>query len=107
MADDLKVALTAGMSNSAAKILDGASGSVYTVLSISFCETAGNDETFDLYINDDAGGTVYYIYKSQSLPANSTFIHNDKIVLMATDELTAITASAADVDVVVSYLDQT
>jgi len=106
MADTLKVALTATMSNSAAKILDGAADHVYTVLSISFCETAGAAEVFDLYVNDDAGGTLYYIYKSQPLPANSTFIHNDKIVLTATDELTAILAGAGDVDVVVSYLDQ-
>ena len=87
--------------------MDGAADHVYTVLSISFCETAGNDELLDLYIDDDAGGTVYYIYKSQSIPGNATFVHNDKIVLLATDELVAVLASAGDVDVVVSYLDQT
>jgi len=41
------------------------------------------------------------------LGANETFVHNDKIVLEATDMLGFITASSADVDVVVSYLEQT
>ena len=44
---------------------------------------------------------------TQALGANETFVHNDKIVLEATDMLGFITASSADVDVVVSYLDQT
>ena len=45
--------------------------------------------------------------QAQALGANETFVHNDKIVLEATDMLGYITASSADVDVVVSYLEQT
>jgi hypothetical protein len=41
------------------------------------------------------------------LGANETFVHNDRIVLEENDMLGFITASGADVDVVVSYLDQT
>ena len=108
MASELmKVALKPTCSNSETKLIDGASGKTYVVLSISICETAGNAETFDLYVDDGDGGTDHYIYKTQALGANETFVHNDKIVLESTDMLGFITASSADVDVVVSYLEQT
>ena len=46
-------------------------------------------------------------FKSQAIGANETFVHNDRIVLEATDMLGMLTANSADLDVVVSYLDQT
>ena len=103
----LKVALKPTCSNSEVKLIDGAAGHTYTILSISICETAGNAETFDLYIDDGDGGTDHYIYKTQALAANATFEHTAKFVIEATDMLGFITGGAADVDVVVSYLDQT
>ena len=94
MASELmKVALKPTCSNSETKLIDGASGKTYVVLSISICETAGNAETFDLYVDDGDGGTDHYIYKTQALGANETFVHNHKIVLEATDMLGFITAS--------------
>ena len=108
MASELfKVALKPTVSNSEVKLIDGASGHSYVVLSISICETAGAAETFDLYVDDGDGGTDHYIYKSQAIGANETFVHNDRIVLEAGDMLGIITANSADLDVVVSYLDQT
>ena len=108
MASELfKVSLKPTCSSSEVKLLDGAAGHSYVVLSISICETAGNAETFNLYVDDDDGGTDHYIYHTQALGAKETFVHNDRIVLEANDMLGFITASAADVDVVVSYLDQT
>ena len=108
MASELfKVALKPGCSNSEVKLIDGARGHTYVVLSISICETAGAAETFDLYVDDGDGGTDHYIYKSQAIGANETFVHNDRIVLEATDMLGMLTANSADLDVVVSYLDQT
>ena len=103
----LKVALKPTCSNSETKLIDGASGHTYTVLSITICETAGAAETFDLYVINDGGVTDHYIYKAQALGANETFEHTGRIVLEATDMLGFITGSSADVDVVVSYLDQT
>ena len=103
----LKVALHPTCSNSEVKLIDGASGKSYVILSITICETAGNAETFDLYIDDDDGGTDHYIYKSQALAANATFEHTSKIVLNAGDMLGFVTGGAADVDVVVNYLEQT
>ena len=103
----LKVALKPTCSNSEVKLIDGTAGHTYTILSITICETAGAAETFDLYVDDNDGGTDHYIYKTQALGANETFEHTGRIILEATDMLGFITASAADVDVVVSYLDQT
>ena len=103
----LKVALKAGLTNAESVLIDGVSGHTYTILSITFTETAGAAETFDLYIDDDGGGTDYEIYSDQPLGANQTFEHTGKIILEGTDHLCAATASSANVDVVVSYLDQT
>ena len=103
----LKVAYANAASNSEVKLIDGASGHTYTILSISICETAGAAETFDLYTMDNGGGTDNYIYKSQALGANATFEHTSKFVMEAADHLSILTASASDIDVVISYLDQT
>jgi len=88
-------------------LINGVDGHTYTVLSITLCETAGVAETFDLFIDDNGGGTDYEIYSDQALAANETFEHTGRIVLTNEDHLTAKCASAAVVHVVVSYLDQT
>ena len=103
----MKVALKAGVTNAENDLLTVASGHTYTVLNLSICETAGAAETFDLYIRDDAGANDYEIYSDQALAANATFEHTTRIVLEATDVLSAKLASAGNVDIVISYLDQT
>ena len=103
----LKVSHTAGVSNSESVLINGVSGHTYTILSITICETAGAAETVDLYIDDDGGGTDYEILSDQAVGANETFVFNDKFVIEGTDHLCAITASSANIDIVVSYLDQT
>ena len=50
---------------------------------------------------------IHYIYQTQALGANETFEHTGQNSFRSTDMLGFITASSADVDVVVSYLDQT
>ena len=103
----LSVSHTAGVTNSESVLLNGVNGHTYTILSITFCETAGAAETFDLYIDDGGGGTDYEILSDQAVGANETFVFNDKFVIEATDHLVAKCASSASVDVIVSYLDQT
>jgi|TARA_B110000881_G_C18182656_1_gene320866 hypothetical protein len=103
----LKVARANAASNSEVKLIDGASGHTYVILSITICETAGNAETFDLYTMDDGGSTDNYIYKTQPLAANATFEHTSKLVIEGTDELGFLTGGSANVDVTVTYLDQT
>ena len=103
----LKVSHTAGVTNSESVLINGVSGHTYTILSITICETAGAAETIDLYIDDNGGGTDYEILSDQAVGANETFVFNDRLVLTDTDHLCAATASSANVDIVVSYLDQT
>ena len=103
----LKLASFRGNAASVQALLTVASGHTYTILSASICETAGNAETFNLYIDDGGGGADTYIYHTQPLAGNSTFEHTTKFVMEAADHLSIITASASDIDVTVSYLDQT
>ena len=103
----LSVSHTAGVTNSESVLLNGVNGHTYTILSITFCETAGAAETFDLFIDDGGSGTDYEIYSDQAIGANETFEHTGRIVLENEDHLCAATASSAAVDVVISYLDQT
>ena len=103
----LKVSHTAGVTNAESVLLNGVDGHTYTILGITFCETAGAAETVDLYIDDDGGGTDYEILSDQAIGANETFEYTSRIVLENEDHLCAATASSANVDIVVSYLDQT
>jgi len=103
----MKVKLVAALSNSEVDLLTAASGKTLTILNLSICETAGAAETFDLYIRDDAGANDYEIYSDQALAANATFEHTTRIVLEATDVLSGKLGSAGNVDVVISYLEQT
>ena len=103
----LKVAFKSTLTDSEYDLITVASGKTATVLSITFCETAGAAETFDLYIRDDAGSNDYEIYSDQALGANETFEHTSRIVLQTTDVLSAKLGGTGDVDIVISYLDQT
>ena len=103
----LKVSHTAGVTNTESVLLNGVNGHTYTILSITVCETAGAAETVDLYIDDNGGGTDYEILSDQAVGANETFVFNDKFVIEDEDHLCAAAASSANIDIVVSYLDQT
>ena len=101
------VSHTAGFTNSESILINGVSGHTYVILGITICETAGAAETVDLYIDDDGGGTDYEILSDQAVGANETFEYTGRIVLTDTDHLCAATASSANVDIVVNYLDIT
>jgi len=103
----LKEKCVRAMTNSENTLLTAASGHTYTILNISLCETGAADETFDLYIDPLGGSNDTYIYKAQDIAANATFEHTTRIVMEATDVLYGILGSSGDVDVVISYLDQT
>jgi len=95
------------MTNSENTLLTAASGHTYTILNISICETGAVAETFDLYVDPLGGSNDTYIYKAQALGANETFEHTGRVVLEATDVLYGIAGSSADIDVFITYLDQT
>ena len=89
------------------KILDGAATNwIYSVISITVCETAGAAETFDLFVDPGAGGTDFEILSDQALPANSTFVFNDRLVLHGTDELNFKAGGTCNIDIYISYIQQ-
>jgi len=103
----LKLATFRGDAASVQALLTVASGHTYTVLSLTVCETGNAAETFQLLIDDGGGGADTYIYFDQALAAKETFEHTSKFVMEAADHLSIMTASASNIDVCVSYLDQT
>tara|TARA_R100000306_G_scaffold33083_1_gene34524 strand:- start:77 stop:403 length:327 start_codon:yes stop_codon:yes gene_type:complete len=106
MADRLLVQKTAVTDAAGEVVLTGVSGDSQTVISISICETAGADEIFSLVHCVSGGGSPFNIYKDQPLPAKSTFVHPDKIVVDDTDQLMVLMGGACTVHVLVSYLQQ-
>ena len=93
--------------NADTKILDGVANHIYTVISIIITETAGNAETFGLFLDPSAGGTDYEIVSlATALPADSTYIFNDRLVLVGTDELNFKAGGTCDIDIVISYIEQ-
>ena len=103
----LKLATFRGDASSVQALLTVGAGHTCTVLSVTICETAGNAETFNLLIDDGGGASDTYLYHTQALAAKETFEHTSKFVMEAADHLSIITASTSDIDVCVSYLDQT
>ena len=77
---------------------------IITVLNIIFEENGSAAEQLQMYAYD--GANNIYIFQAQDLPANGTFVWNDKIVLYGGDKLVISTAGAADVDIWCSYIDQ-
>jgi|TARA_R100001530_G_scaffold8094_1_gene8562 hypothetical protein len=103
----LKLATFRGDAASVQALLTVAAGHTYTVLSVTICETGNAAEIFDLLIDDGGGGSDTYIYYNQALGAKETFEHTSKFVMEAADHLSILTASSSNIDVIVSYLDQT
>jgi len=107
MADVLNVAFVATSDATETAVLTCATDKIQTIIGLTICERGGADELFNLYIGDNgAGGTDYYIYDSQSLPASSTFEHTGKIILREADILYIKFDSSAVAHVVCSYLEQ-
>ena len=102
----LKLATFRGDAASVQALLAVSAGTTATVLSVTICETGGAAETFNLLI-DDGGSNDTYIYHTQALGANETFEHTTQFVIEADDHLSIITASSSNIDVCVSYLEQT
>jgi len=115
MVDTLKSNFTKTNDANERKILDGAgSNIIYTILSITLCNTDSTDRTFSLFLNDTDNTYGYnanmdfYIYKDQSLPSGSTFVHNEKIVMKHNEELIVqLAQSTTGVHISITYLEQT
>jgi hypothetical protein len=94
------------LSNAFVKIIDGDANHIYTVLSVTFTEAAGNAEKLVMAIDPAASGSYIYMLLDQSIAGFGTFVWNDSFVITGTDELIVKTDQPANVDVWVSYIDQ-
>ena len=96
-----------GLSSSPIKMIDGASTDyTYTLLSIIFCENGGQNELINMKIDTEQSGADVFLLEAQDLSSKATFVWNDKIMLWGTDELIVYCASAANVDVYCTYIEQ-
>ena len=103
----IKTSLTNTSSSSAEQVLiNGVANHIYTIISIVICNTGGSPGNFDLYIDDDGGGTDYYLTKNMAYPQDGTFIFNDRVSLIGTDHLCFKTVAAESMSIVVTYIDQ-
>jgi len=93
-------------SNTEATIFAGVSNHIYTVLSIVIQEMATATELIELYVDPDAGGTNIQLLYDYSIGPKETFIWSDRLVLTNTDILHFKTASASNIDIYCSYIDQ-
>ena len=103
----LKRTLTNGVTNSESVVLNGVNGHTYTILSVVVTETAGAADTFDLFIDAGGGRSDTEVLSDVAVGANETIVFNDRLVLEDEDHLCVQLASSGNVDVTVSYLDQT
>ena len=76
---------------------------IITVISITICEVAAAAGEY-LTVND--GASDIHLLNAQSISASSTFVWNDKIVLVGGDKLIIDTTTAANLDVLYTFIDQ-
>ena len=102
----LRRSYTATNNNAYAVLINGVADHLYTVLSITICETGGNAEDIGIRVMIDGSTELKILETSTTIPARSTYIFNDKLVLAGEDHLEVFT-SAGDCDIYCSYIDQT
>ena len=103
----LKRASIHGNSNAWTALITGVANHIYTVLSITWAEEAGNAEDIGLRVDISAAGSNQGVIMNNGtdLPPYGTYVWNDKFVITGTDKLEAY-SSAGNVDIYCSYIDQ-
>ena len=109
----LTVSYKHACTNSVVTLITGVSNHIYTIISIVYCELAGQAvQPIELYIdagrNDvsGSGGQDIYLLNSVPLGVRETFVFSDKVVMFSTDSLKTRLAVTANVDIVCTYIDQ-
>ena len=77
---------------------------IITVLSVIATDQGSASELINMYMND--GAKNISIFSSQAIGSLGTFVWNDKFVLIGGDKLVVDTESAANVDLLCTYIDQ-
>ena len=80
-------ALNITASDSDAKILDGVANHIYTVLTVSlYNQKSTTTALISMYVSESAS-TTRIMVDFQPIPLRSTWVWNDKFVMVGTDEL--------------------
>ena len=88
------------------KMIDGGDADhIYTLISLVWCDLNETDETIGLRVYTSTGDYIQILNEGTPLPSKGTYIFNDKLVLVGTDELQAKN-SAGNVDIYCSYIFQ-
>jgi len=75
---------------------------IYTILSVHVCNTTSTADVFSMKVN---GTNTAMLIEQQSVGAESTYVHNDKIVIMGADDL-EVWNTGVTLNYYVSYIDQ-
>ena len=89
-------------------LITGEANHIYTIISVTFCDQTGTAEDIRLRVDTNASGSDHIVIfgnGQSNLPANETFVWNDKFVLTGTDKLDAY-SSSGNVDIYCSYIEQ-
>ena len=79
---------------------------IITVTSMIMCEAGGSAtaETIAMWGSDGSG--YGYLMKAQNIPGDGVFVWNDRFSLIGGDYLKVVLASAGNVDIWYTYIDQ-
>ena len=104
----LKYTALQGVTNSLSTLITGVNDHIYTIISVVICECANSStEKFFLGMFDSDGTSNEHVIKHwTSIPANGTFVWNDKFSFSGNKTFRVKTDSAADLDVLCTYIDQ-
>jgi hypothetical protein len=96
----------AGQNATATEVIIGAANHIYTILSIIAKNRGTGNQTLYIIVDPNAAGVGSYLHLiTPVVPEGDTFVMNDKMVIAGTDKL-VLDASAAEFDVLISYIDQ-
>ena len=87
-------------------LLTGVANHIYTVLSIIFQEVNGTNETLNMYVDADLGGTDIYLLMSEPIGGEKTFVWSDRFVITETDKLHAKLGNTGAMEAWITYIDQ-
>lgn len=99
----LKRATQHNLNNTQTTLLAGTANHIYTIISIFCADQSGSSQTINIRVND--GSNDIYILTNTSLPANGSFVFNDKFV-MEGDDILSVKNTGTQADWYVSYIDQ-
>ena len=104
----LKYTALQGVSTTTQTLITGVTDHIYTIISVVITECANSStEKFFLGMFDSDGSSNEHVIKHWTpITANGTFVWNDKFSFSGNKTFRVKTDSAADLDVLCTYIDQ-